>query len=157
MKQLFTFFAIVLIASSCGKDKFTSAPQITFIDITPNVYKIAPITTAGPLLKIRLTDKEGDFGFAEFEDTSYVYVKNITVPPFDIDSAKFPTNPSIKRADLNAEIVVDLKFLRGIVTKLTPAPRPNYTDTVFYEVYVRDFAGNKSNVIKTSKALFLLP
>ncbi len=158
MRSLASFIIVSLVFFSCGKDKFTSEPQIKFKSLSPNVYTIGtPIFQSGPLLKIQLTDSEGDFGFSDGQDTSYVYIKNITIPPFNIDSVAFPSSSAIKRKDLDAEVSVDLKFVRNGVLLGTPTPptRP-YTDTIFFEVFVRDFANNKSNTIKTETPLYLI-
>lgn len=154
--KLFIPLAIFFLAlAGCGKEKFSSEPKITFNYITPNTYKNGlALDSAGPILSLQLTDKEGDFGFNDNEDTSYVYVKNLTIPPFNVDSLKFPTAAGIRRSNLDAEILVDLKRARGILTGSDPAPFKPYVDTLYFEVYVKDFAGNKSNVLKTEKPVF---
>jgi hypothetical protein len=52
---------------------------------------------------------------------------------------------------LKAEVTISLFNALDCVTPGPPRPR---TDTVFYEVYVRDAKKNKSNVITTVDALF---
>ena len=155
MKNIIAFVALGLMISSCGKDKFTSVPQISFNSIKPNTFIAGSFVTGapGPTLSIQLTDAEGDFGFREGKDTSYVYIKNITIAPFRFDSIKFPST-LIRKSNLNAAIEVDLSLPRGLLGNSGLRPRP-YTDTVFFEVFVKDFARNKSNVIKTSEPLFI--
>ena len=157
----YLFFAVIfcIVFSSCGKDKFTSAPQITFKSITSPYFSNSP-QGVNPILVIELTDAEGDFGFTEGKDTSYVYVKNITVPPFKIDSFKFPASLSkaVKKnfkADLEIDLVGDININGSGVLTPSTRPRPK-TDTLYFEVYVKDFAKNKSNVIKTADPLFLI-
>ena len=138
---------------SCGKDKFTSAPQIKFKSITSPYFSNSP-NGINPILIIELTDAEGDFGFEEGKDTSYVYVKNVKAP-FKLDSFKFPAalSKAVKN-NFKGDIEVNLlgegtggtSALPGLPTG---AARP-YRDTIFYEVYVKDFAKNKSNVIRTA-------
>jgi len=138
---------------SCGKDKFTSAPQIKFKSITSPYFSNSP-NGINPILIIELTDAEGDFGFEEGKDTSYVYVKNVKAP-FKLDSFKFPAALSkALKNNFKGDIEVNLlgegtggtSALPGLPTG---AARP-YRDTIFYEVYVKDFAKNKSNVIRTA-------
>ena len=138
---------------SCGKDKFTSAPQIKFKSITSPYFSNSP-NGVNPILIIELTDAEGDFGFEEGKDTSYVYVKNVKAP-FKLDSFKFPAALSkALKNNFKGDIEVNLlgegtggtSALPGLPTG---AARP-YRDTIFYEVYVKDFAKNKSNVIRTA-------
>ncbi len=153
MLRIFILFFCVILFSSCGKNKFTSEPQIEFESITPNTYKPTSILNPGPILTFRLRDSEGDFGFSTGKDTSYVYVKNITVPPFILDSIPFPTSTNIKRNNLNAEVGVDLKLGSGLLQG-TGMRGSGKIDTLYFEVYVRDFANHKSNIIKTPKPVY---
>lgn len=158
MKKLFTIILIAtsIIFAGCKKDKYTTEPQISFNSITPNVFTAGGFNTGnGPFLSLQLTDSEGDFGFSEGEDTSYVYVKNISIPPFDIDSFPFPANSAIQRKDLNAEIVVDLFSGAGLLTGTASPPTRPYTDTLNFEVYVKDFGKHKSNVIKAGPLYYI--
>jgi hypothetical protein len=161
MKQMrsILFLAIVVLAfTACKKDKFTTAPQISFNSMTPNTISADNINpNSGPFLSIQLTDAEGDFGFNPGEDTSYVYVKNISIPPFDIDSFPFPSSPDIKRKDLNAEVVINLRDGRGILVGTPTVPTHPYIDTLRFEVYVMDFAKNKSNVLSPEPVYFITP
>lgn len=147
---------VVFMLSSCGKDKFTSEPQIEFNFIKPNNYRAAQFNTdpqPSPILSIQLKDAEGDFGFSKGKDTSYVYIKNITIPPFKMDSIRFP-NTLVKKSNLYAEVQVALANASGLLGNSGNLPTP-YTDTVYFEIYVQDFAKHKSNVIKTTTPLYI--
>ena len=98
-----------------------------------------------------MTDAEGDFGFENGKDTSYAYIKNITIPPYKIDSVKFPVLPNQIKKNLS----VDVEVLMRSVLANSGRPRP-YVDTLYFEVYVKDFAKNKSNVIVTDKPVYLV-
>lgn len=136
----------------CEKDKYTSVPQIKFESIEPNPIVFSTAGGNLPILTIKLTDSEGDFGLRAGSDTSYVYVKNITVPPFKSDSLKFPDLADANRKNLNAEVEVGIKNL------MVPSSRPRpHWDTLYFEVYVRDFAKNKSNVIQAGPVYFYVP
>ncbi len=144
----------VILFTSCGKDKFTSEPQIEFESISPNTYKSGtPTLNPGPVLTFRLRDSEGDFGFSAGNDTSYVYIRNITIPNTSLDSIPFPTSGDIQRKNLNAEVGVDLKLGRGLLQG-TGRSGSGKIDSLYFEVYVRDFADHKSNVIKTTKPVY---
>ncbi|MDB5201314.1 MAG: hypothetical protein JWQ27_723 [Ferruginibacter sp.] len=154
MKNTIFFCLLLLAFSSCKKDKFTTAPQITFKSFKPNAYfsnsTADPIN--GPVMLLQLTDAEGDFGFTDGKDTSYIYVKNITVPPYKLDSMKFPDLSNATTKDLNVELSVRLS------TVLAKTIRPNrpYTDSLRFEVYVKDFAKNKSNVLVTPEPFYYI-
>jgi hypothetical protein len=53
------------------------------------------------------------------------------------------------KANLDMEVSVNIN------NALPPPriPRP-YTDTLYFEVFVKDFAGNKSNVIRTTAPFY---
>lgn len=151
----YLFFAVVACAAftACNKDKYTSAPQIKFKSITSPFFSNS--LNEKPVLIIELTDAEGDFGFREGRDTSYVFVKN-TRSPFKLDSFKFPSALSkAVRKNFKGDVEIDLRGAGTGGSNALPGPPPAgsrrpYTDTVYYEVYVKDFAKNKSNVIRTA-------
>lgn len=159
MRNLFIIVICFVAFISCGKDKYTSAPQIKFKSITSPYLDNSP-RGVNPILVIELTDAEGDFGFAEGKDTSYVYVKNVKAP-FKLDSFKFPAilSKAVKKnfkADVETNLLGEGTGGTSALPGLPAGARRPYTDTVFYEVYVKDFAKNKSNVIRTGDPLFLI-
>ncbi len=159
MRTTLLIIAAAFTMASCKKDKYTTAPQIKFNDFTPNTFTRGSILPpeAGPFLSIQLTDAEGDFGFAPGEDTSYLYIKNVTIAGAVLDSIPFPTSGQIKRNDLNAEVVVNLSNARSALIGTPTVPTHPYVDTLHFEVYVKDFAKNKSNVITTPGFYHITP
>ena len=148
MRQVILAVAFAAFCVSCNKNKYTTAPQIKFKSITsPFIFTLD--VKQSPILTIEITDAEGDIGFKDGKDTSYVYVKNLTIPPFLSDSFQFPKSIStVKGKDFKADVDVAIRSI--LATSANAAP---YTDTLFFEVYVKDFAKNKSNVIRTDKPL----
>lgn len=135
---------------SCGKDKYTSAPQIKFKSIT-SPYNVNNTNQDFPILIIELTDAEGDFGFTEGKDTSYIYVKN-TKAPFKQDSFKFPAALA-KAVKKNFKGDIEINLLgdgTGGTSAVPSIPAGKTRDTIYYEIFVKDFAKNKSNVINNS-------
>jgi hypothetical protein len=152
MRYSLLFAIAILFFTGCKKDKYTSAPQISFKSLSPDVWDNSNLDpTAGPILTLELTDAEGDFGFNTGFDTSYAYIKNISIPPYKIDSVKFPDIPNQIKKNLKVDINV---LLRSVLAN-SGRPRP-FVDTLYFEVYVKDFAKNKSNVIKTDKPVYLI-
>ncbi len=150
MRHLITAVILSITFFSCGKDKYTSAPQIKFKSIT-SPYIVNNTNGVSPILIIELTDLEGDFGFTEGKDTSYIYVKN-TKAPFKQDSFKFPSAlaKAVKK-NFKGDVEINLLGAGTGGTSAVPAiPVGKNRDTVYYEIYVKDFAKNKSNVIKNS-------
>ncbi|MBC7936679.1 MAG: hypothetical protein H7Y86_15115 [Rhizobacter sp.] len=147
---IFVFIGFV----SCKKDKFTTAPQISFVDITPGfVTSGLPVTAPPeliPKLIFKITDAEGDFGNdpSSPQDSSWIYIKHLLT--MDLDSLRFPDLQRAPKNNFEAEVTASLF---GSIDCIEPGPPKPRVDTVFYEIYVRDAKGNKSNVIKTSKPL----
>lgn len=154
MRYLLAIIVVALVFTGCKKDKFTTVPQISFKSFKPNVWFLNSTVNPGPMLNIKLTDAEGDFGFNENKDTSYVYVKNLTIAPYNIDSLKFPNLGSAAKKNFDVEVSVDLKGGLGI---LQGSGISHKTDTIFFEIYVKDFAKNKSNVIKSDPFYVINP
>lgn len=150
MRTLLFLVLIVFFMISCSKDKFTSEPIITYSSITPNSWSSANTSINGPLLKFQLTDLEGDFGFQD-TSVSYVYVRNVADSLSPFDSIPFPPIDIADKKNLNVEVSVDL----GNILPPAHITRP-YTDTLFFEVYVKDFADHKSNVIVSGNPLYFI-
>ena len=147
------FIAVVSIGLTyCKKDKYTTAPQISFLSLSPNYFRSADLGFSGPVLSMQLTDAEGDLGLKSYEDTCFVYVKNLSIDPFETDSIPFPDLSGIS-SPKNLDVKMDVE-LRNI--RYSNNPNRPFTDTIYFEVYVKDFAGNKSNVIKTPTPLYLV-
>lgn len=143
-----TFF----IFTSCNKDKYTTAPQIKFKSISPD-FAASNLTTvnkeSAPKLTIEITDAEGDIGFIAGKDTSLIFIKNLKSG--NLDSFLLPDIKTSSVKNFKGDVVVNLF---DALDCIDPGPIRPRTDTTFYEVYVTDFAKNKSNVIRTDKPVY---
>jgi hypothetical protein len=137
-----------LLLWGCKKDKFTTAPQISFKSFSPNAYSNSTADENLPVLTIKVTDAEGDLGTKAGKDTSYIYFTNLRTNRFD--SVMLPDITAIALKNFDAEIKVNLKQFLGV-------PNNSKRDTIFFDVYVKDFAKNKSNVLKTDQPVFYFP
>ena len=155
MRYILLLAVVGVVFSACKKDKFNTVPEIEFKDISPDTWYTTSLDpTVGPILTIHLTDAEGDFGFSDNKDTSYVYVKNITTFPFREDSLKFPVLAGVGTKNLDVD--VDVLLTQFLATSYVSGPKP-YIDTLKFEVYVKDFAKNKSNVIIAGPVYYVKP
>jgi hypothetical protein len=144
MRNTIIILIISLIAVSCGKDKFTSAPQIKFKSIKPDRAPSNVIINSSdvPVLTINVTDREGDLGIVEGKDTSFLFIRHITLNR--TDSFRLPDIQSISGKNFESDIIVNMFDVLRPDPRYTNRPR---VDTLMYELYVKDFAKNKSNVI----------
>jgi len=148
MKQ-YLFILLVLAATvSCKKDKFTTAPQIDFKSVSPNATSIE-LGSAIPNITFSITDKEGDIGFDNGTDTAFIFLKNNLTGKFD--SLQFPDLQSAGKSNFKADVTVSISSV------LECKSRPGgalHTDTLYFDIYVKDFDNNKSNVVTTSNPVF---
>ena len=155
MKNTLLVIAVLIGLSSCKKDKFTTAPQIEFVDINPNFASADLLSTSPealfPKLVFNITDAEGDFGNdpSSPQDSSWIYIKHLLT--MRVDSLRFPDLRQAPKSNFDAEVTANL--FPNFVECVSPGPSLPRVDTVFFEVYVRDAKGNKSNVITTTKPL----
>lgn len=164
MRYLIIALLGTVIFFSCKKSDGNSAPKIKFKSITSiiNTTSVPPIIPI-PILTIEISDDDGDIGFNEGADTSYIFIKNLTVAPFKMDSFKFPSQlSSLPKSTFKSyqTVEIDLNGNPGNGRAMAypsngPSPSPR-RDTAFYEVYVKDFGKNKSNVIRTDDPLIFI-
>jgi hypothetical protein len=159
------FFIIVIIClgfSSCKKGNGSAAPVIKFKSITESYISNLSTTQFQPpaILTIKISDDDGDLGFKDGKDTSYVYLKNVSIPPFKIDSFKFPASLSTLPSSafknfVDVEINLNASTGNGAAV-LYPSGVSTRKDTTYFEVFVKDFGKNKSNLIKTDNPIILI-
>ncbi len=151
MRTTFILAVSVLIFSACNKDKYTTAPQIRFKSINPDnaASGLATNRNNAPRLTIEVTDSEGDIGFIQGRDTSMVYIKNLKSN--NLDSFFLPDIQTAAVKNFKGDVIINLFDALDCIDPGPPRPR---TDTTYYEVYIKDFAKNKSNVIRTDKPVY---
>ena len=151
MRYTLLIIAACLLFTACKKDKFTTVPQIKFKSVSPNAFLSGGTDrTLAPILTISVTDAEGDLGFINGKDTSFIYLKNLLTNFVD-SSLYLPNINTAAKKDFKGDIAINLFSVLGGSNR----PRPK-TDTLYFEVYIKDFAKNKSNVIKTSDPVFYI-
>jgi hypothetical protein len=162
MRYLIIVLLSTTIFFSCKKSDGNSAPKIKFKSITPEIFGGGSAATGiRPILLLEVSDDDGDLGFNEGKDTSYIFIKNLTVSPFRMDSFKFPASLSqVPKSTFKSyqDVEIDLNKNTNRMAYPLSTSTSGARDTAFYEVYVKDFGKNKSNVIRTEKPLvFVIP
>ena len=151
MRYILFFALIILGLLACKKDKFTTAPQISYKSLKPN--SVSGIISPGgiPVLTLHVTDAEGDLSFVSGSDSAWIYVKNLLTNTRD--SFQFPDLTGVTTS--NFKFDVDIPLNSNNLIKGGPRPRPK-TDTLYFEVYITDIAKNKSNVVVTQDPLYFI-
>lgn len=138
-----------MLLFSCNKDKFSDEPQITFIEFDRTQASNLELSNVNPPhITLELTDGNGDVGLIPGKDTSKIYIKNLLTNKVD-SSLLFPNLGSAATKNFKGELKISLRSImsgRDLPTSMRP-----YVDTIFFEIYVTDFAKHKSNVIVTEK------
>lgn len=147
MRYSLLFTIAILFLTACKKDKYTTAPQISFKSFSALEASTRTSDANQPLLILEVTDAEGDLGNISSTEQAKVYIKNLLT--LKEDSLLFPDMRSIATSNFKANLEVGLKRVLG-GRDLPTSQRP-YQDTLHFEVYVKDFAKNKSNVIVTDQ------
>jgi hypothetical protein len=137
---------LLLLLFACSKDKFTTAPQISLVKLSSN-FAASDLPSSSrqlaPAVILKVTDAEGDLGNMPGLEPSKIFVKNLSSQ--NIDSFDFPSLGSAAGKNFSAEVTVNLYDCLDCVDGRV---RP-YLDTTYYEIYITDFAHNKSNTINT--------
>ncbi len=162
MRKIIFFLCLTGLFYSCKKADGGNAPEIKFKDIL-DIYNLNPTQPQGkPILTIQVKDADGDIGF-NGNDTSFIFIKNVTANPFRSDSFAFPTSLSTvpKTAYLTyLDVLIDLNGSRvnGAALAYRPEGLPSGArrDSTYYEVYIKDFAKHKSNIIRTDKPIVVI-
>lgn len=147
MRYTLLISIIALFLISCNKDKYTSAPQIVFKSFRPNEGSNYDNFNNQPVMVLEITDAEGDLGFINGKDTAKVYIKNMLTSK--LDSIIFPDLQAVRKSNFKATIEIGLFSVMG--GRNLPSNQRPYQDNLQFEVYVKDFAKNKSNVIITNQ------
>lgn len=147
MRYSLLFAIAILFFTACKKDKYTTAPQIVFKSFNPAEGSTYNRVDDQPVMVLEITDAEGDLGNISATEISKVYIKNTLTNKED--SIDFPDLRSVSKSNFKANIEIGLFSVMG--GRSLPFNQRPYQDTLHFELYVKDFAKNKSNVILTDK------
>ena len=147
MRYSLLFTIAILFFTACKKDKYTTAPQISFKSFNPAEGSNYSTVANQPIMILEVTDAEGDLGNISTTEQAKVYIKNTLTNKED--SIIFPDLRSISKSNFKANIEIGLRSVLG--GRSLPTNQRPYQDNLHFEVYVMDFAKNKSNVILTDK------
>jgi len=150
MRYSLLFTIAILFFAACKKDKYTTAPQIVFKSYNPDQGSNYSNDNNQPVMILEITDAEGDLGFIAGKDTAKVYIKNLLTNKED--SLIFPDLRTAGKSNFKADIEIGLLSVMG--GRNLPLNQRPYVDTLYFEVYVKDFAKNKSNVLITDKPFY---
>lgn len=140
---VFLLFTAVFF-SACEKNDLSKIPQIGLIDFAPDSIRVN-LDTA--YIVFSLVDGDADLGNS---DVSQIYWRDTRYPNTGFSQTPFP--------DIDGDIEDPKKGLEGrCVFSPVPQPTPRMDslhllkgDTMAYELFIKDRAGNESNHIFTT-------
>ena len=150
--QRSTLFGILAAAtlavswSGCGKDTFTTKPQIKFIKAED--YTVSQ----GGLIKfyLEVTDKEGDL-----QDSIYIQGIAKSCPQSNFTYGyPVPEFPS----EANAKVDIEVTFINGVLGAPYPplSPQCGRADTTNFRFWIKDKAKNVSDTVQSDQPLIIL-
>lgn len=148
MRTTILIVSMLVLFTGCKKDKYTTEPQIKYKSVSPNFTSI-DLGAVIPDITFSVTDLEGDLGLKAGRDTSFIYLRNILTGKSD--SLPFPDLKLSAGRRFEGDVTVSIN--KVLECKSLPSGAL-HTDTLFFEIYVRDFAKNKSNVVTTGDPVY---
>lgn len=142
----------LLILACATPPDYPDEPVITFERLSKDTLRQSDLNTDSLFLTFSYTDGDGDLGFTDADTNQSIFVIDSRTG-FIQDRYKLPEIPDQGTANgIFGEVKILLYttcclFPQGIPPCSSPPAFP--TDTVTFEVYMVDRAGNHSNTITT--------
>jgi hypothetical protein len=147
MNKVFLLLVLVVLFSCKKKSKFSDVPKITYKSLQPQILQ-AGASKGGTTLSIYFEDGDGDIGFGMYnlflKDSRDGTEAKMKIPEVPADYAP--------KRGLSGVITVD--YLAALLV-LRPDTNHIHSDTLRWEIYMKDKAGNISNTIY-SDSLYLV-
>ncbi len=139
-------FILALAGFACGKDEFTSKPDLEFIQADSYDLSQGDYLT----FRIKVTDKEGDIS-----DSIWIKASTRRCPTvIRILDYVIPEIP--QKSNLDAQI--DIQYAVGrtdLPAPIWPFNLCNGVDTTNFEFWIKDKAGNYSDTVKTDQPVLI--
>ncbi len=158
MKHLsFFFFALVLWQACTQPPEYPIEPVIEYLSVSKNTMREGKFQEDTLYVTIGFTDGDGDIGRTDDDSTIDLFVTDMRTGITD-NSYKIPFVPELGSGNGISGTITFQLFSTccifddpGYVPCEDIAPEP--FDTVQYEIYLVDRAGNMSNVVVTEPIL----
>jgi hypothetical protein len=151
MRCLFPLILLFLLfAVACKKkNNLSKIPQISFLEMLPDSIKAG---SSADTLFIYFDFKDGDADLGNKDPNGKDYDIYFNDKRFDTgyQGYFFPSiDASIEDASLGISGTGVFKMLAANIAPRTDSIHKNFGDTTYYEIYIKDRAGNISNHINT--------
>ena len=155
---IFLAFAMALAVSCSDPPDYPDVPEIEYLGLSRDTLIQGDLNIDSTILHLSFTDGDGDLGFDPDESEQSIFITD-TRTGFVQDRFKIPKIPiQGSRNEIFGEIEVRIYTTCCIFPdQIPPCSAPNQypVDSVVYEVYIVDRAGNESNRILTEPIILL--
>lgn len=141
----------LLLVMACVKPPpVSTVPEITYKSLSTNF-----VTQCVDSLKVvfEFKDGDGDLGYPKSDSTTDVFLKDSRTN-MTLDYSFPDITPTARNKAVQGEVTITVApcvlLCRGI-------PIGRISDTLYFDIYIKDRAGNKSNTIKTSDIIIDCP
>ena len=149
---------LVFFLISCTDNaEETQAPILNFSSISKTNMRQGAINEDSLWVEFTLEDNDGDIGFGNTSKNRDITVKDLRTNLIS-DEFKLPDLPSTTGKKINATVSVLILTTCCLFPENIPpcSSPPNYpTDTIVYEIQVKDKAGHWSNAIQTPPIILI--
>jgi hypothetical protein len=147
MKRVVIVLLSTILLASCFKEpSYPPVPEIAFMRVSSVDNPILALTS-DVYMQFSFQDGDGDLGrLNESDTTANMFVKDLR---FGIVSSEAYSIPPIPRKGSSPAVKGDISFNFRNSLFCNPLEPSRQFDTIQYEIFVRDRAGNISNTITT--------
>ncbi len=156
IKRLLYLVLFVAFATCIRPPDYPIEPQITFVGMTKTTMRQGFGSEDSVYYTLSFTDGDGDLGGISGKDSLNVFITDRRSNKPVEQTFRIPFVPE---AGAKNGISGEIRFLMFTTCCLSLEPciatpsRP--TDTLSYDIYIKDRAGHKSNVVQTKPIILL--
>lgn len=153
MKVRYLALLLLLAVSvvSCEKNTVSKIPQIGLLSFGPPVVRVN-IDTARLIFSIR--DGDGDLGLPQNGTDYDIYIKDFRYPEAGFTGYFFPIiDVNIEDPAKGVRGICEFQFLPFMLVPRLDSIHITNGDTTHFEFYIKDRAGNTSNVLSTENII----
>jgi hypothetical protein len=150
MKSISRFFGIIILIAIQSCKKTEEVSPIPFIELEYIQVNNNGFVDTSASVKIFYRDGDGDLG--SLNDNT-AQKENVFVRAYEKKNGVFSFLIDQNATMPNLTPTASNKTIEGEIEYLLQLPLQVNNDTLYYEVYIQDRAGHKSNVLKTKEVV----
>jgi hypothetical protein len=152
--KIFLLLSLIALFASCVKKpgSYPPEPQIYYLSTRPNLVNFKD-TSSGVKIELKFTDGDGDIGRDPKQETQSIYLRDSRDTSTSVDYTfqyPFPfIDENMRPKDGGLEGFITVSLGRQYFSVSDSLHLALGKDTMHWDIYIKDEAGHKSNVIST--------